>query len=85
MYRYSSGMRTLLRQLLKKDHHARPSTGSVLRQPLIKDKIGRFLSEAQARSDCGWHCLDMSSPRAVYRMLTGNVFVPRGLLLLMFW
>lgn len=78
MYRYSSGMRTLLRQLLKKDHHARPSTGSVLRQPLIKDKIGRFLSEAQARPSRGWRCLDVSSPRVVYRTLTGSVFVPRS-------
>lgn len=48
--RYSSGLRTLLGQLLKKDPHSRPSTGAVLRRALIKDKIGRFLSEAQVRS-----------------------------------
>lgn len=45
--RYSSGARSLVAQLLKKDPHARPSTGAVLRKALIKDKIGRFLSEAQ--------------------------------------
>lgn len=49
--RYSSGVRSLIAQLLKKDPHARPSTGAVLRRPLIKDKIGRFLSEAQVRPE----------------------------------
>lgn len=61
VFRYSSGMRTLIRQLLKKDHHARPSTGAVLRQPLIKGKIGRFLSDAQASSERGRGCLCVSS------------------------
>lgn len=45
--RYSSGVRNLVAQLLKKDPSKRPSTGAVLRRPLLKDKIGRFLSEAQ--------------------------------------
>eukprot|EP00903_Cladosiphon_okamuranus_P008755 g8387.t1 len=49
--RYSSGMRNLIAQLLKKDPHARPSTGAILRRPLIKDKIGRFLSEAQIKEE----------------------------------
>eukprot|EP00752_Nemacystus_decipiens_P006484 g5838.t1 len=49
--RYSSGVRSLIAQLLKKDPHARPSTGAVLRRPLIKDKIGRFLSEAQIKEE----------------------------------
>ncbi|CAM9738736.1 unnamed protein product, partial [Ectocarpus fasciculatus] len=49
--RYSSGVRSLVAQLLKKDPHARPSTGAVLRRPLMKDKIGRFLSKAQV-IDC---------------------------------
>lgn len=48
--RYSSGLRNLVGQLLKKDPHSRPSTGAVLRRGLIKDKIGRFLSEAQVWS-----------------------------------
>ncbi|CAB1108472.1 unnamed protein product [Ectocarpus sp. CCAP 1310/34] len=47
---YSSGVRSLVAQLLKKDPHARPSTGAVLRRPLMKDKIGRFLNKAQAIS-----------------------------------
>ena len=74
MSRYSSGMRILIQQLLKKDPHARPSTGAVLRQPLIKDKIGRFLSEAQASSDRGRRCLCMSSSRVSFTARRLRVF-----------
>ncbi|CAN0411213.1 unnamed protein product [Discosporangium mesarthrocarpum] len=44
---YSAGLRKLSASLLKKDPRGRPSTTNILRQPLIKDKINCFLSEAQ--------------------------------------
>ncbi|CAM9789463.1 unnamed protein product, partial [Choristocarpus tenellus] len=37
----------LLSSLLEKNPRSRPSTSAILRLPLIKDRIGRFLSEAE--------------------------------------
>lgn len=54
--RYSSGLRTLVSQLLRKGPRSRPTTGAVLRLPLIKEKIGRFLNEAQVFYTRWWYC-----------------------------
>lgn len=47
LFRYGAGTRALLPQLLKKDARGRPSADIILRNPLIKDRIRRFLTEEQ--------------------------------------
>ena len=77
MSRYSSGVRSLIAQLLKKDPHARPSTGAVLRRPLIKDKIGRFLSETQVRPEytpIACPCNDHWPHQVVLRYAAGRTY-----------
>ncbi|CAN0092219.1 unnamed protein product [Scytosiphon promiscuus] len=70
--RYSSGVRSLVAQLLKKDPHARPSTGGVLRRPLIKSKIGRFLSEAQS-SATACHLVSSRAPPPLAATMPGSL------------
>ncbi|CAM9539243.1 unnamed protein product [Phaeothamnion confervicola] len=51
--RYSAALRALIGEMLSKDPRGRPSANAILRRPLVRDMIGRFLNAAQVRLQSG--------------------------------